>query len=276
MGLRKDNVTEAVTAVRERLCAAAEIGVVLGSGLGAFADGLDERAALPYFEIPHFAPSSVAGHAGRLVTGIVGGKQLIVQQGRHHLYEGHGFEQILLPIRVMYELGVKTLIVTNAAGGVNADFGAGDLMLITNHINLMGTNPLIGLNDDTGGPRFPDMLDAYDSGLRRLALEAAGVLGVELKQGVYLAVTGPSYETAAEVLAFRALGADAVGMSTVPEVIYSRYLGLRTLGFSVIANMAVGLSNQPLSHDEVIRTVAAQGERIAKLIRAVASRLDSP
>ena len=264
----KAQVDEAVAVVRERLCATAEVGVILGSGLGAFADSLQEKRVLPYSEIPHFASSSVPGHAGRLAAGILEGRRLIVQQGRFHVYEGHGFDRILLPLKVMHELGVKTLIVTNAAGGVNPDFRAGDLMLITDHINLMGTNPLIGPNDDAMGPRFPDMSNAYDPVLRNLALDAARELGIELKQGVYLAVTGPSFETAAEVRAFRALGADAVGMSTVPEVIYARYFGLGVLGLSVIANMAVGLTDQPLSHDEVVRTVAAQADRIAALLQA--------
>jgi purine-nucleoside phosphorylase len=266
-------VSEATGVVRDRLCQAADVGVILGSGLGAFAGRLDEASSLPYSEIPHFPASGVPGHAGRLVAGTLSGKRLIVQQGRVHLYEGYGFDRILLPLRVMRELGITILVVTNAAGGVNPEFRAGDVMLITDHINMMGTNPLIGPNDDTLGPRFPDMSNAYDPGLRKLALDAARELGIELKQGVYLAVTGPSYETAAEVGAFRTLGADAVGMSTVPEVICARYLGLRVLGLSVIANLAVGLTDEPLNHDEVTRTVAAQGDRVALLIGATVARL---
>jgi len=269
MRFDETKVREAVGVVRERLCASADVGVILGSGLGRLANGLDERKALAYSDIPHFAASSVPGHAGRLVAGVIEGRRVVVQQGRSHLYEGLGFDQMLLPLRIMFELGVRTLIVTNAAGGVNADLRSGDLMLITDHINMMGTHPLIGPNDDAVGPRFPDMSDAYDPELRKLALDAARELGIELKQGVYVAVSGPSYETAAEVRAFRALGADAVGMSTVPEVIYARYLGLRVLALSVIANRAVGLMEQPLSHDEVVRTVAAQGERVAALLGAV-------
>jgi len=255
--------------VRARLGGDADVGVILGTGLGTFADRLEKPAAFPYAEIPHFAASTVPGHKGRLVGGLVGGRRVIVQQGRLHLYEGLGFDQVLLPLRVMHELGVQTLIVTNAAGGVNADFAPGDLMLITDHINMMGTNPLIGPNNDALGPRFPDMSNAYDRELRDLALDAARDLGIELKQGVYLAVTGPSYETAAEVRAFRTLGADAVGMSTVPEVIYSQSLGMRVLGLSVIANRAVGLSDQPLIHDEVIRIVAAHPGRVAALLARV-------
>jgi purine-nucleoside phosphorylase len=273
MPVDKVQVTEAVAVVRKRLCDAADVGVVLGSGLGAFADNLEESAALACTDIPHFAPSGVASHAGRLVAGTVAGQRLIVQQGRYHLYEGHGFDRILLPLSVVHELGVSTLIVTNAAGGVNPGFRTGDLMLITDHINLMGTNPLIGPNDDALGPRFPDMSNAYDPGLRQFAVDAARRLGIKLKQGVYLAVSGPSYETAAEVRAFRALGADAVGMSTVPEVIYARHLGLRVLGLSVIANMAVGLTDKPLSHDEVVRIVAAQADRLAALLADIIARL---
>ncbi len=278
MQFDKTKLAEATGVVRDQLCVSADIGVILGSGLGAFADRLDDARSLPYPEIPHFPLRRVPGHAGHLVTGTLSGKRLIVQQGRAHVYEGYSFEQILLPLRVMHELGVRTLIVTNAAGAVNADFRPGDLMLITDHINMMGTNPLIGPNDDALvrrglGPRFPDMSGAYDPGLRDDALAAAHDIGIELRQGVYLAVTGPSYETPAEVRAFRALGADAVGMSTVPEVIYARYLGLRVLGLSVIANPAVGLTHEPLSHDEVVRTVAAQGEHVAALLGAVVGML---
>ena len=271
MQFDKTKLGEATGVVRDQLCPSADVGVILGSGLGAFAEELENTVSLPYAEIPHFPLPRVPGHAGRFVAGTMGGKRLIVQQGRAHVYEGYSFEEILLPLRVMHELGVRTLIVTNAAGAVNADFRPGDLMLITDHINMMGTNPLIGPNDGLG-PRFPDMSGAYDPGLRELALAAARDLGIELRQGVYLAVTGPSYETPAEVRAFRALGADAVGMSTVPEVIYSKSLGLRVLGLSVIANRAVGLTDQPLSHDEVTRTVAAQANRIAALLRDVISR----
>ncbi len=277
----QQEVREATDCVRDRLCRVAEIGVILGSGLGAFADRLQDAASLPYSEIPHFPASSVPGHAGRLVSGSLHGKRLIVQQGRAHLYEGVGFERILLPLSVMRELGIHTLIVTNAGGGVNPTFRPGDLMLITDHINMMGANPLIGPNDALvrqgplvrQGMRFPDMSGAYDLDLRTLALDAAAETGIELKQGVYLAVTGPSYETPAEVRAFRTLGADAVGMSTVPEVIYSKSLGLRVLGLSVIANQAVGLAAKPLTHDDVTRTVSEQSDRIAALLAAVIKKL---
>ena len=271
MRFDEQKVAEATDAVRARL-GDADIGVILGTGLGAFADQLEKPTALPYSEVPHFAVLTVPGHKGRLVGGFVGGTRVIVQQGRLHFYEGLGFEQILLPLRVMHELGARTLIVTNAAGGVNPDFGPGDLMLITDHVNMMGTNPLIGPHNDSLGPRFPDMSNAYDRKLRDLALDAARELGIDLKQGVYLAVTGPSYEAAAEVRAFRTLGADAVGMSTVPEVIYSNSLGMRVLGLSVIANRAVGLTDQPLTHDEVTRTVAAQADRVAALLASVIAK----
>jgi len=264
---------EATDVVRKRLCRAADIGVILGSGLSAVAERIEGAGTLPYSEIPHFPVTSVPGHGGQLVAGTLGGKRLIVQQGRTHLYEGHGFEQVLLPIRVMRKLGVGVIVVTNAAGALNPDFRPGDLMLITDHINMMGTNPLIGPNDEASGPRFPDMSNAYDPDLCELALNAARELGIELRQGVYLAVTGPSYETPAEVRAFRTLGADAVGMSTVPEVIYSKYLGLRVLGLSVIANLAVGLTAEPLSHDDVTRVVAGQADRIAGLLAGLSAGL---
>jgi len=268
MQFDEQKVAEATDAVRARL-GEADVGVILGTGLGAFADRLEEPTVLPYSEIPHFAVSTVPGHKGRLVGGLVEGRRVVVQQGRVHFYEGLGFERILLPLRVMYELGARTLIVTNAAGAVNADFEPGNIMLITDHINMMGTNPLIGPNDERLGPRFPDMSSAYDAELRHLALDSARELGIELRQGVYLAVTGPSYETAAEVRAFRTLGADAVGMSTVPEVIFANSLGMRVLGLSVIANRAVGLTDQPLSHDDVTRIVATQADRVAALVAGV-------
>jgi purine-nucleoside phosphorylase len=273
MQVDERQIREAMAAVRGRVRDAANVGLILGSGLGAVAEGLGEMRSLPYSDVPGLPISGVAGHRGCFVGGTLGGKRLIVQQGRFHLYEGLGFDQILLPLRIMYELGARVLIVTNAAGGVNPDFRAGDLMLITDHINLMGANPLIGPNDERLGPRFPDMSNAYDPELRALALGAARDLGIELKQGVYLAVSGPSYETDAEVRAFRTLGADAVGMSTVPEVIYAKYLGLRVLGLSVIANMAVGTTVQPLSHDEVVRTVAAQEGRTGDLIEGILATL---
>jgi purine-nucleoside phosphorylase len=266
-------VQEATRIVRKRLCQAAEIGVILGSGLGAVADRLEEGRSLPYSEIPHFLVPTVPRHAGCLVSGTLGGKRLIAQQGRVHLYEGHGFDAILLPIRVMRELGVRVLVVTNAAGALNPDFRPGDLMLITDHINMTGANPLIGPSNDAVGPRFLDMAAVYDPALHALALDAAPGLGIELRQGVYLGVTGPTYETPAEVRAFRMLGADAVGMSTVHEVIYARYLGLRVLALSVIANLAAGLTEEPLSHNEITRAVAEQGARIAGLLKGVVTEL---
>jgi purine-nucleoside phosphorylase len=258
-------VQEATRIVQERLCRAAEIGVILGSGLGAVVEHVKEARSLPYSEIPHFAVTTAPGHAGRLVSGTLGGKQLIVQQGRAHLYEGYGLGAILLPLCVMRDLGARILVVTNAAGGLNPGFRPGDLMLITDHINMTGPNPLVG-------PHFLDMSAAYDPALRGLALDAAPGLGIELRQGVYLGVTGPSYETPAEVRAFRTLGADAVGMSTVHEVICARSLGLPVLGLSVIANLAAGLTAEPLSHEEVTRVVGRQVGPVAALIRALIPR----
>ena len=240
--------------VIEHACGRAEIGIVLGSGLGDYTEALTDKQTIAYAEIPGFPVSTVAGHAGLWHAGTLHGKRVYMMQGRFHAYEGYKMTDVTLPVRVMQRLGVQTLIVTNAAGGVNTDFASGALMLITDHINLTGKNPLIGPNLEDFGPRFPDMTYAYDRDYRALAADVAQRLGVELRQGVYCWLNGPSYETPAEIRMLRTLGADAVGMSTVPEVIAARQGGTRVLGLSCITNMAAGVLDQPLNHQEVMET----------------------
>ena len=249
------------------------MAVVLGSGLGAFADGLAEPVAISYRDIPHWPSAGVVGHAGRLVMGTCGGRSVLALSGRAHFYEGHHLSVVTFGARVLGRLGVKTLIVTNAAGGINTAFDQGALMLIDDHINLMGSNPLIGGNDDRFGRRFPDMSEVYSRRLRELASAAAAARGVALDHGVYAAVTGPSYETPAEIRAFRTLGADAVGMSTVPEAIVARHMGLEVLGISCISNMAAGILPQSLSEEEVIETTGRVRDRFVALLEGILERL---
>ena len=238
--------------LRDRLPAAPQVGLVLGSGLGGLAGRLENPVYIPYSEIPGFVVSTAPGHAGRFVAGQLAGKQVLCMQGRLHFYEGHSMEDIVFPVRVMKELGIEALILTNAAGGVNLEFSVGDLMIIEDHINFMGRNPLTGPNDEEVGPRFCDMTFAYTPALRELALKVAAEQGVAVRTGVYLGYMGPSYETPAEIRAFRTLGADAVGMSTVPEVIAASHCGLPVLAISLITNMAAGIEKKKLSGDEVI------------------------
>ena len=242
-----------------------ELGIVLGSGLGALADKFGE-ITIPYKKIPDFLPSTVEGHKGALVFGNIFGRKVVMMQGRNHYYEGHTMSQITYPVKVMKELGVKTLILTNAAGAVNKTFKPGDLMAITDHINLMGDNPLIGKNDPHFGVRFPDMSEIYDKDLIRQLDSCAKKININLRRGVYLASTGPSYETPAEINMARIIGADACGMSTVPEAIVANYCGMRVLGISCITNYASGISTKKLSHEEVIETSAAVRDKFIKLI----------
>jgi len=230
------------------------VGVILGSGLGDFADGVDERVTIPYGDIPGFPASGVVGHSGMLVAGTVRGVPTVVLSGRVHYYEGHAMPVVVFPARVLGLLGCRTAIVTNAAGGIDRSLKSGDLMLIEDHINLFGTNPLVGANDEDLGPRFPDMSDAYRKDLRSLALAVAKRQRIPLKHGVYVGVHGPSYETPAEIRALRSWGADAVGMSTVPEVIALNQMGVGVLGISCITNMAAGVLKQKLDHREVLET----------------------
>jgi purine-nucleoside phosphorylase len=269
-----ERIDEAAAAVRTR-CGddLPEVAIVLGSGLGGFADSLDEPVIVPYDTLPHWPQSRVVGHAGRLVVGYAGGKRVAALSGRVHLYEGHPMATVVFATRVMARLGVPCLILTNAAGGINTDFGQGALMVMDDHINLMGSNPLIGANDDRLGPRFPDMSEVYSFRLRGIADEAARAAGIPVRHGVYVAVHGPSYETPAEIRAFRTLGADAVGMSTAPEAIAARHMGMEVLGISCITNMAAGVLNQTLVHDEVMETARRVRGSFIALLEGIIARL---
>ncbi|WP_335869791.1 purine-nucleoside phosphorylase [Bacillus sp. 2205SS5-2] len=249
-----EKIESAANYLNEKTTVAPKIGLILGSGLGVLAEEIENPVKIPYDEIPDFPVSTVEGHAGQLVFGELSGQPVVAMQGRFHFYEGYSFDQVTFPVRVMKQLGVNSLIVTNAAGGVNESFEPGDLMIITDHINNMGGNPLIGRNDSRLGVRFPDMSEAYTKSLQKLAREVAEKLSIKVREGIYLGNTGPIYETPAEVRLARVLGGDAVGMSTVPEVIVARHGGMNVLGISCISNMAAGILDQPLTHDEVIET----------------------
>jgi len=252
--MKLEQIQGAADFLKEKYSNKPRIGLILGSGLGVLADEIEDPVKIPYNEIPDFPVSTVEGHAGQLVFGTLSGVEVVAMQGRFHFYEGYSFDKVTFPVRVMKELGIEILIVTNAAGGVNQSFEAGDLMLISDHINNMGSNPLIGTNDARLGARFPDMSEAYSKELRVLAKTVASRINVKVKEGVYVGNTGPVYETPAEVRMIRVLGGDAVGMSTVPEVIVARHSGIKVLGISCISNMASGILDQPLTHDEVIET----------------------
>ena len=247
-----------------------QIAIILGSGLGGLIDHVQTDAVFPYEEIPGFPASTVAGHAGRLALGTLAGKRVVVMQGRFHYYEGYPMSLVVFPIRVMRSLGATTLVVTNAAGGLNPAFDPGDVMLIVDHINTMGMNPLFGPNEDTIGPRFPDLTRAYDPDLRQLTLDVARREGIALQQGVYVAWSGPSYETPAERRYLRAIGGDAVGMSTVPEVIAANHAGMRVLGLSAITNKATGGPDQePDSHAQVMAMAKVAGQHLVRLVKLV-------
>lgn len=254
------------------------IAVVLGSGLGKLADLIQDAVAIPYHEVPHFPVSTVEGHAGRLVVGDVVGPAgertaIAAFQGRFHLYEGYAAHQVVFPIRCLARLGVRVFVITNAAGGINPSFQPGDLMVISDHLNLTGQNPLMGSHDDRLGPRFPDMSQAYDPVLRGLLRETAAEMGLRLQEGVYCVLSGPSYETPAEVRMLQRLGADACGMSTIPEVVACRQMGVRVLGISLISNLAAGIAAHPLSHAEVIDTAKRVAEDFTRLVSAVLPRI---
>ncbi len=266
-------VREAAEYVRSRIEKTPKIGIVLGSGLGDLASYIENKVEIPYGEIPHFACSTAPGHKGQLVYGSLNGKTVICMQGRLHYYEGHPMKDIIFPVRVMKLLGVETLILTNAAGGINREFQVGDLMLIEDHINFQGTNPLIGPNDEQFGPRFCDMSYTYTPALRNLAKQVAKQLNIPLQEGVYLACTGPSFETPAEIRAFRVLGADAVGMSTVPEVIAASHCGMQVLAFSLITNMAAGILDQKLTEEEVMVIGQRQGHVLQSLVRNILNQM---
>jgi purine-nucleoside phosphorylase len=267
------HASEAADFLRGRIDPVPEVAIVLGSGLGAFGESLSDATTVAYSFIPHWPVSGVVGHAGKLVAGGSAGRRVLALSGRVHFYEGHSLETVTFGVRVLGRLGVKAVILTNAAGGINERFQAGTLMVIDDHINFFGTNPLIGPNDDRLGRRFPDMSEVYSPRLRALADDAAKGAGQSVEHGVYLGLTGPSYETPAEIRAFRTLGADAVGMSTVPEAIVARHMGLEVLGISCIANMAAGMLPQPLSEEEVIETTGRVRDQFISLLEGVLERL---
>ena len=250
-----------------------KIGLVLGSGLGAFADELESAARIPYEKIPGFPRSTAIGHAGRLVIGTSAGIALAAMQGRVHFYEGYSAKEVVFPMRVFGRMGIRAAILTNAAGGISTDYKQGALVVLRDHINLQGTNPLIGPNDERFGPRFPDMTQAYWKSYREAALAEAKRLGIEAHEGVYAALSGPSYETPAEIRYLRTIGADLVGMSTVPEVIVARHMGMRVLGISCVTNMAAGILDQPLDHREVMETAERVKSQFIALLRAVIARI---
>src|SRR5215207_4665107 len=261
--------------IRARVKEAPRAALVLGSGLGAFADELEDASVIPYSEIPGFARPTVEGHAGRLVVGRVGGVAVAAMQGRFHFYEGYALEEVTFPVRVLASAGASSLVLTNAAGGLNNSFEQGSLVVISDHLNLMGTNPLLGRNDPRFGPRFPDMTEVYDREYQEAAIAEAREMGLELRRGIYAALSGPSYETPAEIRMMRLLGADAVGMSTVPEAIVARQMGLRVLGLSCITNMAAGVLDKPINHEEVIETGERVRETFAELLRGVIPKLQA-
>jgi len=250
-----------------------QIGLVLGSGLGAFADSLSDAARVPYAEIPSFPRSTAIGHAGRMVVGNAGAVPVAAMQGRVHLYEGYSAQEVTFPIRVFARMGIRAVIITNAAGGINLGYSQGALVLISDHINLQGTNPLVGPNDDRFGVRFPDMTQAYSRSYREIAREEAAKLNIMLHEGVYAALLGPSYETPAEIRHLRHIGADLVGMSTAAEVITARHMGLNVLAISCVTNMAAGILDQPLSHAEVMETGERVKSTFESLLRAVLPRI---
>jgi purine-nucleoside phosphorylase len=277
-----EKAAEAAAYIKSKYSDECKAAIVLGSGLGAFADELTNAVGIPYEEIPGFARSTVEGHAGRLVLGKIDGVPVAVQQGRFHYYEGYEMEQVILPVRTFGVMGIKNLVLTNAAGSLNTDMTQGSLMLITDHLNCLGVNPLRGANDTRFGPRFPDMSEVYDRDFQQIAHDEAAAIARErfekgqdeeltdfLHRGVYCALSGPTYETPAEIHMYRQFGADAVGMSTVPEAIAARHQGMRVLGISCITNLAAGMSNEPINHEEVMET----GERVAEVFKELLRRI---
>lgn len=262
-------INHAVDYIRTRTSAEPTVGMILGSGLGDFADTLENRLVIPFTDIPDFPAATVPGHVGAFVFGTSHGKSIVCLQGRLHYYEGHSMQVLTMPVRIMAKLGVKHLVLTNAAGGVNPNYRPGDLMLIADHINYSGSNPLIGEHHEDFGPRFPDVTDLYSAGLRLKLKLAAVEEGINLRQGVYMMFSGPSYETPAEIRMARVLGADAVGMSTVPEAIVAAQCGIRCLGISCITNLAAGVSPNKLSHQEVMETAAMAHDQFQSLLNLV-------
>ena len=281
-----ENAVEAADFIRSKYPREIKIALVLGSGLGAFADEVQSAVRIPYESIPHFARSTVEGHAGQLVLGEIEGKAVAVQQGRVHYYEGYDMEDVMFPMRTFGRMGVETVILTNAAGSLSTEMTPGSLMLISDHLNMMGVNPLRGRNDDRLGPRFPDQTEVYDRGLQDIVVKAADEIALRtlrkggdathtdfLHRGIYCALSGPTYETPAEVRLYRLLGADAVGMSTVPEAIAARHQGMKVAGISCITNFAAGMTSEPIDHQEVMETGARVAEGFKELLRRVISRI---
>ncbi len=270
----KTKILEAAAFIKQKTEMRPTVAMVLGSGLGKFAEELESPVAIPYSEIPHFPVSTVVGHAGQLVIGKSGGKVVIAMQGRFHYYEGYSMKDITFPMRVMLEVGVEDLIITNASGGLNRNYKVGDLMIMTDHINFMGGNPLIGTNDDSMGTRFPPMQGAYTPALVEEAMKIGREIGAPVQRGVYVAVTGPNYETAAELRMLKIWGADTVGMSTVPEVIVAVHGGIkRVLGISCVTDMATGEGYEDVNHEEVIQVAAAAQPYFLELLRRMLERL---
>lgn len=281
-----EKAAEAAAYIKSSYSGDCKAAIVLGSGLGAFADELTNAVRIPYEEIPGFARSTVEGHAGQLVLGEINGIAIAVQQGRFHYYEGYDMEQVMMPVRTFGLMGIKNLVLTNAAGSLNSDMTPGSLMLITDHLNCLGINPLRGPNDTRFGPRFPDMSEVYDREFQQIAHEEATAIAKErfengkdkeltdfLNRGVYCALSGPTYETPAEIRMYRQFGADAVGMSTVPEAIAARHQGMRVLGISCITNLAAGMSDEPINHEEVMETGARVAEVFKELLRRIINRI---
>ncbi len=262
-------VNKAVEYIKSKIQGEYEIGIILGSGLGSLGEKIENPEYVDYCDVPNFPVSTAPGHIGRFVFGTLNGKKVMCMQGRIHLYEGYPVESVVMPIRVMRKMGVKKLVVTNAAGGINESFNVGDIMLITDHINFTGRNCLMGKNDDEFGCRFPDMSFAYAPALRNIALKCAKELNMTLQQGVYIGCTGPSYETPAEIRAFRVMGADTVGMSTVQEVIAANHCGMDVLGFSLVSNKAAGLSGERLTEEEVLTIGRQKSEEMQTLIMKI-------
>ncbi|MDB5353258.1 MAG: punA 2 [Planctomycetota bacterium] len=265
--------TEAALAIAERVPSFPRLAVILGSGMGAFVDELGDRITIPYSLIPHFPVPTVAGHRGNLVVGSLGATYVAAIQGRCHSYEGHDLRTVTFPVRVLQSLSVRTLILTAATGGIRPGLAPGDLLVLSDHLNLIGGNPLRGPNDDRLGTRFPDMSEVYSKRLRSVAMVEAKALGFTLHEGVYACLPGPSYETPAEIRMLRSLGADVVGMSTVPEAIVARHAGMDVLAFAIVANAAAGISDTPITHQEVLAAVAGAGPRLSSLIGAVVGKL---
>ncbi len=262
-------INEARDFIKSRINITPDVAVILGTGLGTLADHIENKIVIKYSEIPHFPLSTVVGHAGEFIIGDIGNKKVMAMNGRFHFYEGYDMKQVTLPVRVMKALGIDKIIITNASGGMNVNFQAGDLMIITDHINMLGANPLIGPNYEELGPRFPDMSEAYNREYIKLALDAAARLNISVQRGVYVALTGPNYESPAELRMLIRMGADAVGMSTVPEVIVAKHGGMKVLGISCITDMALPEGLEPLDHNRVVATADKARDKLVLLVKEI-------